>query len=137
MDFLCILPLSLGRPNITIAGKWPLNPIQSIIIYCVFAAGSSILCTSIFGLAGLFPSRYMQAAMTGQAMGGIFSAVANILTLYLGSHVVDSGLGFFLAATLVGVVTLLGFGCLYLLVSASTLCTVDWILFAMFYFCYY
>ena len=28
-DFICILPISLGRPNITIAVDWPLNPIQS------------------------------------------------------------------------------------------------------------
>ena len=26
-DFLCILPLSLGWPNITIAVEWPLKPI--------------------------------------------------------------------------------------------------------------
>ena len=30
VDFLCILPLSLGRPNITIAVEWPLNTIQFI-----------------------------------------------------------------------------------------------------------
>ena len=26
VDFLCVLPLSLGRPSITIAVEWPLKP---------------------------------------------------------------------------------------------------------------
>ena len=30
VDFLCIFPLSLRRPNTTIVVEWPLNPIQSI-----------------------------------------------------------------------------------------------------------
>ena len=30
VDFLCILPVSLGRPSITTAVEWPFNPIQSI-----------------------------------------------------------------------------------------------------------
>ncbi|WAR18574.1 S29A3-like protein [Mya arenaria] len=61
----------------------------------------SILGASLFGVASLFPSHYMQATMSGQAMGGIFAAVANLVTLALGSDVVDSGLGFFLFATFI------------------------------------
>ena len=55
--------------------------------------------------------------MTGQAMGGIFASVANIITLAAGTNVIDSGLGFFIAATLTSVLSLLGYGLLYYLVS--------------------
>ena len=61
----------------------------------------------------------MQAAMTGQAMGGIFAAVANIVTLAAGTNVVNSGLGFFIAATLTSVFSLLGYGLLYYIVSTA------------------
>jgi hypothetical protein len=55
--------------------------------------------------------------MTGQAMGGIFAAVANLVTLAIGSHVIDSGLVFFMFAVFMAVLTLVGYGCLYCLVS--------------------
>ena len=55
--------------------------------------------------------------MTGQAMGGIFASVANIVTLAVGTNVVNSGLGFFIAATLTSVLSLLGYSLLYYLVS--------------------
>ncbi|WAR18509.1 S29A3-like protein, partial [Mya arenaria] len=74
---------------------------QFLLDYNDHCLGSSILGASLFGVASLFPSHYMQATMSGQAMGGIFAAVANLVTLALGSDVVDSGLGFFLFATFI------------------------------------
>ena len=35
LDFLCILPLYMGRPNITIAVEWPLNLFQSINLFSI------------------------------------------------------------------------------------------------------
>lgn len=35
----------------------------------------------LFGIAGLFPSEYMTAVVSGQALGGIFAAVAEIISL--------------------------------------------------------
>lgn len=35
----------------------------------------------LFGIAGLFPSEYMTAVVSGQALGGIFTALAFILVL--------------------------------------------------------
>ena len=74
---------------------------------------------SLLGLASRFPVRYMQAAMTGQAMGGIFASVANIITLVVGTSVINSGLGFFISATLTSVISLLGYSLLYYLVSIN------------------
>lgn len=76
---------------------------------------SAVFGASSLGLASRFPARYMQAVMTGQAMGGIFAAVANIITLAAGTSVVNSGLGFFIAATLTSVFSLIGYGLLYYL----------------------
>lgn len=87
----------------------------TIITAAVISSGSSILGTSLFGLASLFPSKYMQATMTGQAMGGIFAAVANLVTLAIGSHVINSALVFFVFATFMTILTLIGYSCLYYL----------------------
>nr|XP_014093599.1 equilibrative nucleoside transporter 1 [Bactrocera oleae] len=46
---------------------------------------SAIMSGGIFGVAGLFPSHYMTALVSGQALGGILSALAFILVLAFGS----------------------------------------------------
>ena len=88
-------------------------------MFFFFSATSAVFGASSLGLASRFPARYMQAVMTGQAMGGIFAAVANIITLAAGTSVVNSGLGFFIAATLTSVFSLIGYGLLYYLVSKT------------------
>jgi len=55
--------------------------------------------------------------MSGQAMGGILAAVANLVTLSVGSHVQDSALFFFIFAVFMSICTLLGYVSLYYLVS--------------------
>lgn len=85
----------------------------TMVTAVLISSGGSVLGASLFGLASLFPSQYVQATMTGQAMGGIFAAVANLVTLSIGSDVIDSGLSFFLFAALMAVLTLIGYGCLY------------------------
>ncbi|XP_060593578.1 equilibrative nucleoside transporter 3-like [Ruditapes philippinarum] len=87
----------------------------TLVTAVLISSGGSILGASLFGLASLFPSQYVQATMTGQAMGGIFAAVANLVTLAIGSHVIDSGLVFFMFAVFMAVLTLVGYGCLYCL----------------------
>ncbi|KAL4237827.1 hypothetical protein ACF0H5_002539 [Mactra antiquata] len=87
----------------------------TLICAVLINSGASILGASLFGLVSLFPPNYMQATMTGQAIGGVFAAIANLVTLALGSHVVDSALVFFIFATIMGIFTLIGYGCLYYL----------------------
>lgn len=56
-----------------------------IVLKC-FAACSSVFTTSLFGLAGVFPHRYMQASMSGQVIFRIlrkliyYNILQNILT---------------------------------------------------------
>jgi len=59
--------------------------------------------------------------MTGQAMGGFFAALANLVTMAMGSRVEDSGLGFFVFATLMAICTLVGYCSLYCIVSIRKL----------------
>lgn len=40
---------------------------------------------AIFGIAGLFPSEYMSAVVSGQALGGILTALAFIMVLAAGT----------------------------------------------------
>ncbi|KAH3852350.1 equilibrative nucleoside transporter 3-like [Dreissena polymorpha] len=84
------------------------------MVSCVLInIGSSILSTSLFGLASLFPGKYMQAVMSGQALGGVFAAISNLVTLSVGSGVILSGLSYFLIALFTIAVSLIGFASLY------------------------
>lgn len=85
----------------------------TVVSVMILNACSSTFTTSLFGLAGVLPHRYIQASMSGQAVGGIFAAVANIVTIAVGSEVTESAFIFFLIATLWTVITLLGYIALY------------------------
>jgi len=43
---------------------------------------SSIFQGGVCGLAGKFPSRYISAVISGQALGGIFASTANVVIKY-------------------------------------------------------
>lgn len=85
----------------------------TVVSVVILNACSSVFTTSLLGLAGVFPHRYMQASMSGQAVGGIFAAVANIITIAVGGDVAESGFIFFLIATGWTLITLLGYLSLY------------------------
>ncbi|KAJ8308008.1 hypothetical protein KUTeg_012882 [Tegillarca granosa] len=80
----------------------------TIISVMIMNACSSMFTASLFGLAGMFPVKYFQATMSGQAVGGIFAALANILSLTGSEHIIESGFWFFIAASITCIVTLLG-----------------------------
>ncbi|XP_052106843.1 equilibrative nucleoside transporter 3-like isoform X2 [Mytilus californianus] len=85
----------------------------TIVSVVILNACSSVFTTSLFGLAGVLPHRYMQASMSGQAVGGIFAAVANLITIAVGTDVSESAFIFFLIATGWTLITMLGYLSLY------------------------
>lgn len=68
---------------------------------------------ALFGAGGLFPQQITQAIMNGQALGGIFASVVNILSLLGGSSPTDSAFGFFITATITTVFALVAYLNLY------------------------
>ena len=76
---------------------------------------SSVFQGGICGLAGKFPPGYIQAVISGQALGGIFASAANIGSIALGASAVESAFIYFLAAD---VTLLISFG-LYFALSTG------------------
>jgi solute carrier family 29 (equilibrative nucleoside transporter), member 1/2/3 len=60
---------------------------------------SAILSGGLFGIAGMFSSEYISAVMSGQALGGVVTAVAEILSLSFASLPTISAFIFFLVGT--------------------------------------
>ncbi|XP_033734101.1 equilibrative nucleoside transporter 3-like [Pecten maximus] len=87
--------------------------VSTLVTVVILSAGSAVFTASLFGLAGTFPPRYMQAAVSGQAVGGLFAAVANLLTLLAGSTHLHSAFAYFTAATVVSFITLACYILLY------------------------
>lgn len=53
------------------------------------------------GISGLFPSEYITAVVSGQALGGIFAALAEILSLTFGASPTTSALVYFMIGNVV------------------------------------
>ncbi|XP_069117172.1 equilibrative nucleoside transporter 3-like [Argopecten irradians] len=112
LTILTMFILTLSLVNIK-TDTWQLPFfVTTLVTVVILSAGSAVFTASLFGLAGIFPPRYMQAAVSGQAVGGLFAAIANLLTLLAGSSQLHSAFIYFTAATLVSCITL---GCYILL----------------------
>ncbi|GLH05598.1 Equilibrative nucleoside transporter 3 [Gryllus bimaculatus] len=59
---------------------------------------SAVLQGGLFGMVGRFPSRYITAVVSGQALGGIFAALAEIASLCLGASSTKSAFVYFMVA---------------------------------------
>ncbi|XP_054263412.1 equilibrative nucleoside transporter 3 [Macrosteles quadrilineatus] len=59
---------------------------------------SAVLQSGLFGVVGRFPSRYITAVVSGQALGGVVAALANIVALWVGASAVRSALVYFVMA---------------------------------------
>ncbi|XP_078590474.1 equilibrative nucleoside transporter 1-like [Branchiostoma floridae x Branchiostoma japonicum] len=70
----------------------------TIFTVVIINLASAIMQGGSFGVAGKFPGRYTQAIMSGQALAGVFSALASILSLAAGGDPIHSGFGYFLTA---------------------------------------
>lgn len=62
-------------------------------------AASSIACGGLFGIAGQFPSEYMTAVVSGQALGGIFAALAEIIIITFQATPETSAFFYFIIGT--------------------------------------
>lgn len=70
-----------------------------LTLVVLISATASIFTGSVFGLAGKFPPKYMGGAMLGQAVGGVFPAIAVIVILALNIPEQEVGFTCFLVAT--------------------------------------
>uniref|UniRef100_A0A182JJ50 Equilibrative nucleoside transporter n=1 Tax=Anopheles atroparvus TaxID=41427 RepID=A0A182JJ50_ANOAO len=84
---------------------------------------SAILTGGLFGIAGQFSANYMTAAVSGQALGGIFSALADIIALTFASNPTTTAFVFFII------------GCLVLLLSLVAYVVMSRTLFFKYYTC--
>jgi equilibrative nucleoside transporter 1/2/3 len=57
-----------------------------------------VLQGGLLGIVGCFPHRYITAVVGGQALGGVFAALANIISLVIGASPASSALAYFLIA---------------------------------------
>lgn len=76
---------------------------------------SAILSGGLFGIAGMFSSEYISAVMSGQALGGVFTALAEVVSITFTTAAPVSAFIYFLVGTGMLVLSLV----LYLLVSKT------------------
>lgn len=76
---------------------------------------SAILSGGLFGIAGMFSSEYISAVMSGQALGGVFTALAEVASISFANAATSSAFIYFLVGTVWLVASLI----LYLMVSKT------------------
>lgn len=67
-----------------------------ILIEYYNSVSSAILSGSLFGIVGKFSPKYITAVVGGQALGGIFTAIVQIISLALGVSSVHSAFVYFM-----------------------------------------
>lgn len=80
---------------------------------CIFPVSAATMSGALYGVAGLFPSEYMTAVVSGQALGGIITALALILVLAFDSTPSVTAFVFFI----IGALLILGCIVCYLLMA--------------------
>jgi equilibrative nucleoside transporter 1/2/3 len=83
--------------------------ILTLAIATVMSGVQSVLTGSVLSLSTLFPPKYSQSAMIGQAAGGTFSAIVSILTHSGGGSPITSALIYFLIATAITLMALFSY----------------------------
>lgn len=73
----------------------------------------------LFGVAGMFPEKYMTAVVAGQALGGVFASGARIVSLSVGAQDANAAFIYFMIAVIVMILTLLAY--LYMSKTVSTI----------------
>lgn len=80
--------------------------IFSVIIMNISTA---ILSGGLFGISGLFTSEYVTAVISGQALGGVFTAIVEIITLTFGVSAKTAAFVFFMIGNVILVVSLVAY----------------------------
>lgn len=80
-----------------------------------FLVASAILSGSLYGIVGKFSPKYITAVVGGQALGGIFTAVVQIISLAIGASSVHSAFVYFMIGNLTIAVCVI----LYIVLSKS------------------
>jgi equilibrative nucleoside transporter 1/2/3 len=70
----------------------------TLVTVVLLNIASAILQGGLFGIVGKFSSRYITAVVSGQALGGIFAALAEIVSLCLGASSTISAFVYFMVA---------------------------------------
>lgn len=78
-------------------------------MYLYFAVSSAILSGSIFGIIGKFSPKYITAVVSGQALGGIFAAIAEIVCLSVGASSVHSAFVYFMIGNILILISLFSY----------------------------
>lgn len=77
----------------------------TMFLICIISIICAIFQGGITALASIFPTKYMYAVMTGQAVAGIISSVAEILSLLKHVNPISSALSYFLCAVVILLIT--------------------------------
>lgn len=98
MLILFILTLILVDIN---TDKWQYDFfVITMLSMVVLNACSAITSGSIFGIVGKFPPIYITAVNSGQSLGGIFAAITEIISLYIGASSTHTALVYFTIGSL-------------------------------------
>ncbi|XP_076239830.1 equilibrative nucleoside transporter 1 [Calliopsis andreniformis] len=72
-------------------------------------AASAIFGGSLMGIVGRFSPKYITAMSSGQALGGIFTAITEICSLWIGTSPVVSGLVYFIIGDIILLLSLIAY----------------------------
>ncbi|XP_065333966.1 equilibrative nucleoside transporter 3 [Cloeon dipterum] len=83
--------------------------ILTLTTVVVLNVGTAVMNLGLYGIVGCFPHRYITAVVGGQALGGVFAALANIGSIWLGASPQSSALVYFLVADVVLLASLVAY----------------------------
>ncbi|XP_076066625.1 uncharacterized protein LOC143039991 [Oratosquilla oratoria] len=82
----------------------------TMVLIAILNVTVAILQSSLYGMAAMFPESYTSALVSGQAIAGVFSSLARIVSLAIGNQSpIKSGIIFFFIADIGLLVTVISF----------------------------
>lgn len=89
---------------------WQLGFFVLTMLIIIFINSSGAIFQGVlFGVAGMFPEKYIIAVVSGQALGGVFASGARIISLSVGAQDATSAFIYFFIAVGVMIITLFAF----------------------------